>query len=69
LTTAVATPGTPLALLRSPGFSAVAILTLALGIGADTAIFTLVNSASLRALPFPDSDRLLSSGPTRLIGP
>ena len=44
---------------RTPGFVAVAILILALGIGADTAIFSVVDSALLRPLPFPDSDRLV----------
>ena len=47
-------------LARTPGFTAVAILTLALGIGATTAVFTLVDSVLLRALPYPDSDRILS---------
>ncbi|HEX4029177.1 MAG TPA: ABC transporter permease [Terracidiphilus sp.] len=47
-------------LLRSPGFAAVAVVTLALGIGATTAIFTLVYDVMLRPLPFTEADRLVT---------
>lgn len=50
-------------LKRSPGFVLTAVLTLALGIGANIAIFTLVNSILLRPLPFPRQDRLMRIGP------
>src|ERR1041385_3918073 len=47
-------------LARAPGFAATAMATLALGIGANTAVFSIVHGVLLRALPYPAADRLVS---------
>ena len=54
---------------RSPGFTVVVLATLALGIGASTAVFGAVDGILLRPLPFPDSHRLLAVWPSRVASP
>jgi predicted permease len=49
-------------LLRRPGFTALVVVTLALGIGANTAIFTVVDAVLLRPLPYPNAERLMMIG-------
>ena len=58
-------------LWQKPAYSAIAILTIALGIGANTAIFSVVNTVLLKPLPFDEPDRVMALGrkPARIAPP
>ena len=55
-------------LVKAPGFTSIAVLTLALGIGLSTSAFSLTNVLLFRSLPYPESERLVQDGKAALGG-